>query len=172
MSPFGYRVDQAVYHGPRPQRSSLTTLLHTLHAFLTAHPTETFLLSIKEEIPPFHPQFSLKVYQAFQPYLAKFWFVDERIPSLGEVRGKGMILSRFNRCGDGSVEQGGWGEGLGIHPYTWPDSRKEGFEWSCRDVTVRTQDWYIYSLLLCINLLTMVGIASRPFYRYPRSFKR
>ena len=35
-----------------------------------------------------------------------------------------------------------WKDGLGIHPSTWPDSRKEGFSWQCGETLFRIQDWY------------------------------
>jgi 1-phosphatidylinositol phosphodiesterase len=127
-----------VYHGPRSQRSNLTVLLETLHQFLRTHPTETFIVSIKQETPPDYPRFSQILYKAFQPYLDEYWFVEERVPLLGEVRGRGILLCRFDKSGEGD-----WEEGLGLKPYIWPDSRKEGFEWSCKDVTVRIQDWWV-----------------------------
>ncbi|WWC58401.1 uncharacterized protein I303_100941 [Kwoniella dejecticola CBS 10117] len=127
-----------MYHGPRPQRSTLAQLLIVLHQFLDTHPSETLILSIKQETPPWHPHFSQILYQAFLPFLDK-WFLEERIPTLGEVRGKGMLLTRFDRDKDGDMS---WENGMGIHPYTWPDSRKEGFEWDCAGTIVRTQDWY------------------------------
>lgn len=67
------------------------------------------------------------------------WFLENRIPTLGEVRGKVVMLSRFG--GDGAGWEGGL-EGLGIHPTTWPDSAKAGFEWELKGTTVRTHDWY------------------------------
>ncbi|WVQ97116.1 hypothetical protein IAU59_004226 [Kwoniella sp. CBS 9459] len=132
--------DLLMYHGPRPQRSSLTILLSVLHDFLASHPGETLILCIKQETPPWHPHFSSMLYRAFKPFLDK-WFMEERIPVLSEVRGKGILLSRFDRDSEGDEV---WGErlGMGIHPSRWPDSRKEGFEWDCEGTTVRTQDWY------------------------------
>ena len=124
-----------VYHGPRPQRSDLSALLSVLHSFLSTHPTETLLLSLKEESPPFHPRFSSLVYEAFIPHF-DHWFLEERVPILGEVRGKGMLLTRFDRQEDKE-----WVDGMGIHPCTWPDSRRDGFEWWCRETRVRIQDW-------------------------------
>lgn len=124
-----------VYHGPRPQRSSLPILLDVLHDFLDLHPTETFILCLKEESPPFHPQFSSLVYSYFKPH-ADRWFLHNRIPKLGEVRGKGILMTRFP---DGNKD---WIDGLGIHPYTWPDSRRQGFEWDCEGTRFRIQDWY------------------------------
>ncbi|WWC66582.1 uncharacterized protein I206_100485 [Kwoniella pini CBS 10737] len=127
-----------MYHGPRPQRSTLSILLQVLHNFLETHPTETLILSIKQETPPWHPDFSTILYKAFQPFLDK-WFLEERIPTLGEVRGKGLLLTRFDKDKDGDES---WQKGMGIHPYTWPDSRKEGFEWNCEGTAFRIQDWY------------------------------
>ncbi|WVO13141.1 hypothetical protein L204_100753 [Cryptococcus depauperatus] len=128
-----------IYHGPHSQRLSLQALLPILHGFLYNHPTETIILSLKEESPPFHPAFSERTYSAFKPYLGEFWFLQERIPRLGEVRGKGILLTRFDRDKD---TQGQWPEGMGIHPSTWPDSKREGFVWDCGGTPFRIQDWY------------------------------
>ena len=66
------------------------------------------------------------------------WFLENRIPLLGQVRGKVTLFSRFGGNGDGW--EGGL-EGLGIHPTTWPDSVKDGFSWNCKNTLVRTHDW-------------------------------
>jgi 1-phosphatidylinositol phosphodiesterase len=66
------------------------------------------------------------------------WWLQNRVPTLGEARGKIVLFSRFG--GDGRGWDGGL-EGLGIHPASWPDSRKEGFEWGCGETTIRTHDW-------------------------------
>ena len=55
-----------------------------------------------------------------------------------------MLFSRFG--GDGAEWDGGL-EGIGIHPTTWPDSEKEGFEWELKGTNVRTHDWWVHSLL-------------------------
>ena len=132
-------IRNSAYHGSRPQRATFTDILSTLHCFLELHPTETFIMSIKEEIPPFHPRFSELVYAAMMAYRDD-WFLDDRVPKLGEVRGKGILFSRFEKANEKE-----WIEGMGIHPYTWPDSRREGFEWNCDGTIVRTQDWSVVS---------------------------
>ena len=66
------------------------------------------------------------------------WFLENRIPKLGEVRGKVIMLSRFG--GDGEGWENGL-EGLGIHPTTWPDSEKNGFEWELKGTIIKTHDW-------------------------------
>lgn len=133
-----------MYHGPSFQRSSLPVLLDVLQSFLSSHPTETIILCLKEESPPFHPSFSALVYAAFKNRLQDFWFLEERIPKLGEVRGKGMLMTRFDRD---EVPDGQWPNGMGIHPSRWPDSRVEGFDWNCGETQVRTQDWYVVNIL-------------------------
>jgi 1-phosphatidylinositol phosphodiesterase len=70
------------------------------------------------------------------------WFLENRIPNLGEVRGKVVMLSRF---GNGDGWENGL-EGLGIHPTNWPDSARTAFTWNCKNTLVRTQDWYVVSI--------------------------
>ncbi|KAK7449768.1 hypothetical protein VKT23_013243 [Stygiomarasmius scandens] len=133
------------YHGIYPERTPFSEILDTINTFLTSPRSsrETIVMSMKQEdasrTPP--PDWSKAVHreiEASQGGLGLF-FLENRIPKLGEVRGKVVMLSRFGGNGDGW--EGGL-EGLGIHPTTWPDSMKEGFEWNCKGVRVRTHDWY------------------------------
>ncbi|KAI0948706.1 hypothetical protein AcV7_009376 [Taiwanofungus camphoratus] len=133
------------YHGLYPQRASFQEILATIRDFLTAPRTsrETLVMSIKQEdfekTPP--PLFSQLVHEEIMhgPGGRDMWFLDNRIPLLGEARGKIVMFSRFG--GDGSGWEGGL-EGLGIHPTAWPDSEKLGFTWQCKNTLVRTHDWY------------------------------
>jgi 1-phosphatidylinositol phosphodiesterase len=79
--------------------------------------------------------FSELVYRHFQPYRDE-WFFENRIPELCDVRGRGILMTRFEAAG------GSWAGNMGIHPSTWPDSRKEGFVWDCAGTPFRIQDWY------------------------------
>ena len=66
------------------------------------------------------------------------WYLEHRIPTLGEVRGKVVMFSRFGGNGYG------WDDSaIGIHPPIWPDSDRLGFTWNCQDTMVQTQDWYV-----------------------------
>lgn len=132
------------YHGAYPQRTLFQEMLSTIHAFLIAPSTsrETIVMSIKQEdynTTPL-PEFSALVHDEILsgPGGRDMWFFQNRIPTLGEVRGKVILFSRFGGNGDG-WENGL--EGLGIHPSTWPDSEKYGFFWQCKDTLVRTHDW-------------------------------
>ncbi|KAH9977303.1 PLC-like phosphodiesterase [Lactifluus volemus] len=128
------------FHGQFPERTAFQSILGDLHAFLTS-PTPT--------------EFSALVHGELEAGPGGFgmWFLENRIPTLGEVRGKAILFSRF---GDGTGWNGGL-EGMGIHPTTWPDSAKQGFTWTCKDVTVRTQDWYNISSFLSIPEKTQVS---------------
>lgn len=132
------------YHGPYPQRASFQEILGIIHAFLTAEATrrEALVMSIKQEDFRTVPgaQFSQLVHDEIMngPGGRDMWFLDNRIPRLGEVRGKVIMFSRFG--GDGEGWEGGL-EGIGIHPTAWPDSEKDGFTWDCKNTVVRTHDW-------------------------------
>jgi 1-phosphatidylinositol phosphodiesterase len=142
------------YHGSYPQKTPFKEILSTIHVFLTSplSSRETVVMSIKQEdfavTPP--PTFSKLVHEeiAASPGGMDMWFLDNRVPKLGEVRGKILMFSRFG--GDGS----GWDrglEGLGIHPTAWPDSDRNGFSWTCKDTLVQTQDWQAFFIMLDIT---------------------
>ena len=132
------------YHGAYPQRTPFQEILSVIESFFLdpSSSQETIVMSLKQEdfsvTPP--PIFSQLVHRELLngPGGKQMWFLENRIPRLGEVRGKIVMLSRFG--GDGSGWDGGL-EGLGIHPTTWPDSAKYGFEWNCKETLVRTHDW-------------------------------
>ncbi|KAG6819665.1 hypothetical protein H0H93_009745, partial [Arthromyces matolae] len=131
------------YHGIYPQRTSFQEILTIIHNFLTAPTTsrETIVMSIKQEdFAKFsYLKFSRLVHEEIfnGPGGVDMWFLENRIPTLGEVRSKVVMFSRFG--GNGEGWEGGW-EGLGIHPLVWPDSKKSGFEWQCKGTLVRTHD--------------------------------
>lgn len=147
------------YHGITPQKTPFASILTDVYQFLSSQEgrRETIVMSIKQEDASSTPSqfFSQKVRNEIMagsggwddskvsgPGVNKgMWFLENRIPTLGEVRGKVILFSRFG--GDGA----GWPqglEGLGIHPTTWPDSKKEGFEWELKGTRIRTQDWQVF----------------------------
>ncbi|CAL1703413.1 unnamed protein product [Somion occarium] len=141
------------YHGVVAQRVSFQYILSTIHDFLTSPESchETIVMSIKQEdFAVVRPQeFSQHVHDevANGPGGMGMWFLENRIPTLGEVRGKVVMFSRFG--GNGCEWDGGL-EGLGIHPTTWPDSEKFGFTWECKNTLVWTHDWYNIPSFLAI----------------------
>ncbi|KAI0042108.1 PLC-like phosphodiesterase [Auriscalpium vulgare] len=133
------------YHGQYPQRATFMSILTDLYDFLTSPGSarETVVVSVKQEDYDNHtPEaFSVKVREEIEagPGGMALWYLKNRIPTLGEVRGKAVMFSRFGV--DGSAWEGGL-EGIGIHPTNWPDSEKSTFTWECKNTLVQTQDWY------------------------------
>ncbi|KAJ3546549.1 hypothetical protein NM688_g5503 [Phlebia brevispora] len=136
------------YHGLYPQRAPFQEILGTIHDFLTAPESckETLVMSIKQE------DFATVRGEIFSKLVREeifkgpggrdMWFLDNRIPLLGQVRGKVVMFSRFGGEGDGW--EGGL-EGIGIHPTAWPDSRKEGFSWDCKNTLVQHSLFSLHS---------------------------
>lgn len=126
------------FHGIYPERTPFTSILSTLYQFLTTDDCggkrECIVVSIKQEDRA-SPLFTALVHSEIgsSPGGKDIWYTESnRIPTLGEVRGKCVLFSRFGEAD---------GPELGIHPDRWPDSRKEGFEWNCGDTPVRVSDW-------------------------------
>ncbi|KAF8528239.1 PLC-like phosphodiesterase [Hysterangium stoloniferum] len=138
------------YHGIYPQKLPFLDILTTVKTFLTSTDgqTETLVMSIKQEDQA-SLLFSQLVHEAVYhgPCEEDMWFLENRIPTLGEVRGKIVLFSRFG--GDGEGWEDGL-EGLGIHPTTWPDSEEDGFEWWLKGTQVKTHDWYSIGSFLSI----------------------
>lgn len=127
------------YHGIIPQHAPFSDILRQLHTFLTAPSTcsETVIVSIKQEDDDTR-RFSQLVLEEIltSPGGLGMWHLENRIPKLGEVRGKAVMFSRFGDDGHG------WkGGAIGIHPPCWPDNERPGFTWQCDDTLVRVQDW-------------------------------
>ncbi|EGN96244.1 hypothetical protein SERLA73DRAFT_76223 [Serpula lacrymans var. lacrymans S7.3] len=136
------------YHGAYPQRTPFRDILTTLYDFLNGQSTcyETIVVSIKQEDKG-GELFSKLVREEIMasPGGIELWYLENRIPTLGEVRGKAVMFSRFGGNGFG------WdGGALGIHPSIWPDSEKVGFSWNCQNTLVQTHDWYAIPLFLAI----------------------
>ncbi len=90
----------AIYHGIEDQRITFEEVLRSVIAFLDAHPTETVLLSVKEEHVP--EDVTRAFWQTFEQYHARDsgrWFVGESLPELGSVRGKIVLVRRFGTEG-------------------------------------------------------------------------
>ena len=83
---------RSVYHGARSQRNTFVAVLAELRSFLESYPTETVIMSIKDEKR--HEDFSRLVWLDMEKY-RDLWFLENRVPTLGEVRGKAIIMGRF-----------------------------------------------------------------------------
>ncbi|EEB92168.1 hypothetical protein MPER_09363, partial [Moniliophthora perniciosa FA553] len=138
------------YHGVYPQKTPFAAILATMHVFLSSPKScrETIVMSLKQEDYTNTSQidFSRAVHDeiAMSPGGLQMFYLDNRVPTIGEARGKVVMFSRFNGWDI-------WENGkLGIHPPGWPDSEKEGFSWECENALVRTSDWYAIPSFLSI----------------------
>jgi 1-phosphatidylinositol phosphodiesterase len=126
------------YHGIVSQRVSFPAILQTIHDFLSQHPQETLVVSIKQEdsgAVRFNQLLTRDIETSEGGWA--MWFLESgRVPKLGEVRGRCVLLSRFGGTSEGWPND----RGLGIHPVSWPDSVK-GFEWWYEKTLIRVQDW-------------------------------
>ena len=131
------------YHDIYPQKLPFLEILQAVHTFLTSSDgkTETIIISVKQEDKA-SLLFSKLVHNAVYngPGGKDKWFLENRVPTLGEVRGKAVLFSRFG--GNGEGWEGGL-NGIGIHPPIWPDSKPEGFEWWIKGTKVKTHDWCV-----------------------------
>jgi len=83
-----------VYHGPLPQNITFSDIQSTASDFLMKYPSEMLYMRVKHEggtWDGFESTFLDKV----SPDLS-LWFLENRIPSLREVRGKIVLLQNFD----------------------------------------------------------------------------
>lgn len=119
-----------VVHGPIYQARKLDYILDECYSFLEENPTETIIMSVKED-------FSLggsgkKFNSLVEKYISERsdrWFTENRLPLLGEVRGKIVLFNRYNRDSD-----------LGISTAKWIDN--ESFKNIQQSFSLHVQDYY------------------------------
>lgn len=112
----------------------LRDVLNDFYRFLDAHPTEVLIVSLKREGTgnATDQDFSKILHEQFVKKDERRWFLQNRIPSLGEVRGKCILLRRFNT--DASVPRD-----FGIDGSSWADNTPDAMT---RDRNLRVQDFY------------------------------
>ncbi|KAJ1017839.1 hypothetical protein NDA16_005155 [Ustilago loliicola] len=119
------------YHGVTDQKIEFSAILSQVYTFLTTNPSETVLMSVKQENNM--AGFLDSVFTYINSNLSA-WYLATGMPKLADVRGKIVLISRF---GSSNSQPGG------IHPPIWPDSSPTPFDYTLPDGTkVVTQDWY------------------------------
>ena len=107
-------------HGKR-KKLLLDYVLDDCKKFLKENPSEALILCIKRDDGPSSEEtFDL----LYEKYIADdpVWFTENRVPTLGEVRGK-MVL--FNRCNVNSANKIYTDKNTGLHLSGWPDLPKD-----------------------------------------------
>lgn len=122
----------AIYHGPVDEMQTFDQVTQTMLDFLDAHPTETVIMSIKEESTPSGSTETFE--QTFMKYVAKHpdrWYLGDAVPALGDVRDKIVLLRRFQATTTP----------LGLDASGWADNTT--FTLTDADATLRIQDQYL-----------------------------
>ena len=85
-----------IHHGLFYQNANFDDVLLTTISFLNSHPSETVLMRVKEEYDASGNtrSFSEQVQISLNRHPGRFW-TEDRIPTLGESRGKIVILDNF-----------------------------------------------------------------------------
>lgn len=123
-----------VYHGPIDQGISIREVVRNVADFLEAHTNEVVLLLLKQDAGS--DDISTHINSIVNTTLgAKLYPRDamvRRWPSLGECRGKALVLSRLKKPGNSHYSTRGW-----------PDNRADSQVWCKRDFYgVKIQDLY------------------------------
>jgi len=92
-----YEDSFRIYHGSEDQKQTFDDVLTSIYAFLKENPSETILMHVKEEYNPYKTTRSFEA--TFDTYVAKNpskWLLTDKIPTLGEARGKIVLVRRFD----------------------------------------------------------------------------
>lgn len=119
-----------IHHGPIYQNLNFDDVLNACYAFLENHPSETIIMSVKEEHDASNTTRSFE--STFDSYTQKNpskWDLGTNIPTLGEVRGKIRLLRRFSA-----------GTAKGINATSWADNTT--FEINNPGAQLKVQDYY------------------------------
>ncbi|KAK4205185.1 putative 1-phosphatidylinositol phosphodiesterase precursor [Triangularia verruculosa] len=109
----------------------LSGLLEEVYRFLEERPSETVMMSLKREGTGGGSDHLFGEVLKRWYLTADKWYTRSKIPSLGEVRGKVVLVRRFHS--DLGEEEGG------IDGSEWPDNVADGV---CGSGRIRIQDFY------------------------------
>ena len=119
-----------IFHGPVFEQQTFDDVVATVLGFLDEHPSETLIMSIKEESTPDGSTRSFE--DTFASYVARApdrWYLGTSLPRLGEARGKIVLLRRFSATSSA----------LGIDASSWADDTTFSIG---AGPTLRVQDAY------------------------------
>lgn len=98
-----------IHHDIVYQEMSFDDVLAQVLSFLQAHPSETLLMSVKEEYKPEGNSRSFE--QTFDAYVRKHperWHLGTALPTLDAVRGKIVLVRRFAASAPKGIDASGW----------------------------------------------------------------
>ncbi|KAI1276214.1 phosphatidylinositol-specific phospholipase C [Xylaria sp. FL0933] len=112
-------------------------LVDTVYSFLDANPSEAIIMSVKREGTGRGTDQKLSKLLKERFYSEKRWYTEPRLPRLGEVRGRIILLRRH--VNDESLNHEWGGRGWGLDGSAWPDNCEDGRVGSG---IARVQDFY------------------------------
>lgn len=113
-------------------------LMHDVDEFLDKNPTETLIICMKREGPGNHTDEQLsRVLRDHYAQPESRWFTIPKIPTLGEARGKVVLMRRFNIEDNLRGEHDG--QGWGIDAGGWADNCAHAY---CPSGQICIQDFY------------------------------
>jgi len=121
----------AIHHGSIYQNINFDDVLNACWAFLSANPTETIVMSVKEEYNSSNITRTFE--QTFDTYVAKNpsrWNLGASVPTLNSVRGKIVLLRRFSATNTPK----------GIDASNWSDNTT--FNTSNSNASLSIEDYY------------------------------
>ena len=101
----------------RLQNYTLDQFLTQLYTFLKENPTETVLVSVKRDSGE-KDGFVEAFYEKYLCAAPRYWYLENRVPTLGETRGRAVLLRRFSAGDYPLTDQNG---GLNMNPQLWWD---------------------------------------------------
>nr|XP_036583520.1 1-phosphatidylinositol phosphodiesterase [Colletotrichum truncatum]KAF6792563.1 1-phosphatidylinositol phosphodiesterase [Colletotrichum truncatum] len=114
-------------------------MLSDIYAYLDANPSETVLMSVKREGTGKGNDEQLSHYlrDRYVGRDAHRWFIEPRIPHLGDCRGRIVLIRRFGL--EESLRGEHDGRGWAIDAQHWPDNCEDG---TVGGGLIRVQDFY------------------------------
>lgn len=101
----------AIHHGAIYQNLNFTDVLNACINFLNSNPTETIIMSVKEEHTPSNNTRTFE--QTFDTYVQQNpskWDLGNNIPTLGSIRGKIRLLRRFSAASPKGIDATAWAD--------------------------------------------------------------
>ncbi|EXJ58898.1 1-phosphatidylinositol phosphodiesterase [Cladophialophora yegresii CBS 114405] len=116
-------------------------LYNTIVEFLKEHPSETLILSLKREGTGKGTDEQLSRILKNNYTNLQQWYTEPRVPTLGEVRGRIVLLRRFML--EEPLKHEWNGKGWGIDGHVWEDNTSGGSPGSlCPSGDICVQDFY------------------------------
>ena len=118
----------------------LGEMLDDVYDFLARNPSETVIMSVKREGTGkgTDQQMAKHLKKNYIDKKKERWWTEPRVPRLGEVRGRIVLMRRFGL--DDELKKCHGGKGYGIDAQAWPDNCEDGKVGP--DGHIRVQDFY------------------------------